>query len=549
MVGIVLVSHTEVLARSVAELIREIGLTAVRVVPAGGTDDDRAGTSAEKIAAALSAADAGDGVVVLADLGSAVLTSRLVVEDRDADSGQVQIADAPFVEGAVAAAAPDRRGPGRDRGGSRTGPQHPQVVGRAARPAPRSRGRGPPAAPAAPHQRDGSPTTSANARNSNAVEVAPGSWCRYQLSILQAEFSLTQLLDRPVTGRIFFEQVIRDNLDLGRPDRVGLVFDRSIYRGRENHTPGTFATRVVTDGVTPSLHVQYKNTQVKQYHKQGRALRTETTITNSMDFDLGKRLTNLRALARIGYAANRRLLRALGLAPWRLSPRCWRPVSHPDEGRNRCVLEVAVTVRVVPAPDVAHHLLLVGWERYPQAGVERVGRRDLYRFALRRFVGCRQCHRPIRTYPGFDQPPGREEAGDGPVAGPVTGVAARGGDRGPGRHPLDRADDEVGQVIGSDRPAVGDNAQDGALQLAGTARHLGWMYLIPGSTRTGTGLGFRRMPPAPAGRSRASSRSRRRPAGVAPRGAARRSGRVWPAPFPRIAGSRTRVRARRQSKR
>ena len=137
---------------------------------------------------------------------------------------------------------------------------------------------------------------------------------RYDLSILQAEFSLTQMLDRPVTGRIFFEQVIRDNLDLGRPDRVGLIFDRSIYRGRKNHTPGTFATRVVTDGVTPSLHVQYKNTQIKQYHKHGRALRTETTINNSMDFDLGKRLTNLRALARIGYAANRRLLRVQRLS-------------------------------------------------------------------------------------------------------------------------------------------------------------------------------------------------------------------------------------------
>ena len=137
---------------------------------------------------------------------------------------------------------------------------------------------------------------------------------RYDLSILQAEFSLTQMLDRPVTGRIFFEQVIRDNLDLGRPDRVGLIFDRSIYRGRKNHTPGTFATRVVTDGVTPSLHVQYKNTQIKQYHKHGRALRTEATINNSMDFDLGKRLTNLRALARIGYAANRRLLRVQRLS-------------------------------------------------------------------------------------------------------------------------------------------------------------------------------------------------------------------------------------------
>jgi hypothetical protein len=131
---------------------------------------------------------------------------------------------------------------------------------------------------------------------------------RYDISILQAEFSLTQMLDKPVSGRIFFEQVIRDNLDLGRPDRISLIFGRSIYRGRKNHTPGTFATRVVTDGVTPSLHVLYKHTQIKQYHKQGQALRTETTINQTMDFGLGKRLTNLPALRQIGYTANRRLL-------------------------------------------------------------------------------------------------------------------------------------------------------------------------------------------------------------------------------------------------
>jgi len=53
---------------------------------------------------------------------------------------------------------------------------------------------------------------------------------RYDLSILQAEFSLTQMLDRPVSGRIFFEQVIRDNLDLGRPDQISLIFDRRITR-------------------------------------------------------------------------------------------------------------------------------------------------------------------------------------------------------------------------------------------------------------------------------------------------------------------------------
>ena len=115
---------------------------------------------------------------------------------------------------------------------------------------------------------------------------------RYDISILQAEFSLTQMLDKPVSGRIFFEQVIRDNLDLGRPDRISLIFGRSIYRGRKNHTPGTFATRVVTNGVTPSLHVLYKHAQIKQYHKLGKALRTETTINQAMDFGVGKRLTN-----------------------------------------------------------------------------------------------------------------------------------------------------------------------------------------------------------------------------------------------------------------
>jgi hypothetical protein len=131
---------------------------------------------------------------------------------------------------------------------------------------------------------------------------------RYDISILQAEFSLTQTLDKPISGRIFSGQVIRDNLDLGRPDRISLTFGRSIYRGRKNHTPGTFATRVITDGVTPSLHVSCKHTQIKQYHKLGKALRTETTINQATDFGLGKRLTNLPALAQIGYTANRRLL-------------------------------------------------------------------------------------------------------------------------------------------------------------------------------------------------------------------------------------------------
>jgi hypothetical protein len=131
---------------------------------------------------------------------------------------------------------------------------------------------------------------------------------RYELSILQAEFSLTQMLDKPVSGRMFFEQVIRDNLDIGRPDQVALVFDRKLIRRGPHATPGPFRTRVITEGVTPSLYVDYKHTRIKQYHKQGRALRTETTINNTRDFSIGKRLTNLPALCEIGYTANRRLL-------------------------------------------------------------------------------------------------------------------------------------------------------------------------------------------------------------------------------------------------
>jgi hypothetical protein len=127
---------------------------------------------------------------------------------------------------------------------------------------------------------------------------------RYQLSILQAEFALTQVLDRPRTGRGFFEEVMRENLDLGRPDQMQLIFNRRVSR----QTPGPFRTRILTEGVVPSLHVDYKKSRIKQYHKENHALRTETTINNTYDFDIGRALRNLPALREIGFAANRRLL-------------------------------------------------------------------------------------------------------------------------------------------------------------------------------------------------------------------------------------------------
>ena len=116
---------------------------------------------------------------------------------------------------------------------------------------------------------------------------------------------MTQVLDRPRTGRGFFEEVMRENLDLGRPDHMQLVFNRRVSR----QTPGQFRTRVITEGVLPALHVDYKKSRIKQYHKDHQALRTETTINNTYDFEIGRALRNLPALREIGFAANRRLLR------------------------------------------------------------------------------------------------------------------------------------------------------------------------------------------------------------------------------------------------
>ncbi|GIE74194.1 PTS fructose transporter subunit IIA [Actinoplanes philippinensis] len=100
-VGIVLVSHSSTLAAGLRELLAQVAGPHVRVEPAGGAGDGSLGTSAERIEAAVAAADDGAGVLVLADLGSAVLTTRAVLAELP--PGPLLV-DAPFVEGAVAAA-------------------------------------------------------------------------------------------------------------------------------------------------------------------------------------------------------------------------------------------------------------------------------------------------------------------------------------------------------------------------------------------------------------------------------------------------------------
>jgi phosphoenolpyruvate---glycerone phosphotransferase subunit DhaM len=101
-VGIVVVSHSAKLASGVVELAGQMAGPDLRLTAAGGDPSGGIGTDEAALRAAIEAADDGDGVLVLGDLGSAILTIRQVIEDSG--NGHVRLADAPLVEGAVAAA-------------------------------------------------------------------------------------------------------------------------------------------------------------------------------------------------------------------------------------------------------------------------------------------------------------------------------------------------------------------------------------------------------------------------------------------------------------
>jgi len=127
----------------------------------------------------------------------------------------------------------------------------------------------------------------------------------YELAFRQFEVSDTRVFDRPQTGRAFFEGVIRDHLDIGRPDQVVLIFDRKLTP----RTPGRFRTKIVTRGVNPQLSCTYKSCRLKQYFKLGVALRTELVIGDTRDFGIGRRVCamNWTALRAVGDSANQRL--------------------------------------------------------------------------------------------------------------------------------------------------------------------------------------------------------------------------------------------------
>ncbi len=134
---------------------------------------------------------------------------------------------------------------------------------------------------------------------------------RYAASLLQLEACETFVFGRPLDGRLFFEAAIREHLDQGRPHEVSLLFRRRVTR----RTPGEFRTRVITDGVDPSLLIQYRRSKAKAYLKQGRALRVETTINDTRDIGFGRSLAHFDQVRREAFAINERLLTALCAPP------------------------------------------------------------------------------------------------------------------------------------------------------------------------------------------------------------------------------------------
>jgi hypothetical protein len=126
----------------------------------------------------------------------------------------------------------------------------------------------------------------------------------HQLSIWQLEVSRTQVFQDPEQGWALVEALIRDNLDLGRPDRVSLIFERKVTKA----TPSEFHTRVLREGMQPIIRIRYKHSALKQYLKDGRALRTEMVFNNTLDFGILRGLQHFAELIQLGYHFNERLL-------------------------------------------------------------------------------------------------------------------------------------------------------------------------------------------------------------------------------------------------
>jgi hypothetical protein len=140
-----------------------------------------------------------------------------------------------------------------------------------------------------------------------AADRAAGYW--WELSMRQIETSRTLVFDAPRRARAFFEALVRDNLDLGRPDSVELIFTG--HRGHWGRPPAVepiYKTKVVTRDTDVTVNVFFKHSRIKQYLKDGRALRIETVINAPNDLRCQRRLRNLDELQAKSRDVNTRLL-------------------------------------------------------------------------------------------------------------------------------------------------------------------------------------------------------------------------------------------------
>jgi hypothetical protein len=133
-----------------------------------------------------------------------------------------------------------------------------------------------------------------------------GYW--WECSMAQVEVSRTIMFDAPRHARGFFDALVTDNLDLGRPDTIEIIFGRQIRSVRQRATQGTFKTKVITRGVDVTVNAFYKHSRIKQYLKDGRALRIETVINAPGDLGCHRRLAHLDELQARARAVNARLL-------------------------------------------------------------------------------------------------------------------------------------------------------------------------------------------------------------------------------------------------
>ena len=158
---------------------------------------------------------------------------------------------------------------------------------------------------------------------------------RWELSMAQVEVSRTIVFAQPRHARAFFEALVTDNLDLGRPDTVEIIFGRRIVTGRQRATQGTFKTKIITRGTEITINAFYRHSRIKQYLKDGRALRIETVVNSPTDLRIGRRLHNLAELQDTARAINTRLL-------------------HTERAGQGCVLANPVFERIAhPTTDAA----------------------------------------------------------------------------------------------------------------------------------------------------------------------------------------------------